>query len=118
MISKLTSLVFILTMFVLSSCGGDEPSEKPQDNANNKKALTEIRKEEKIKEAFINDASVLYVSVEDDGTKRNGYANYLCEMLHEQNSTIKTIRVMKVGSINDPAADGPYGILLGETECK
>jgi hypothetical protein len=114
------AIIFGLTLMILfnTSCGDSAAAEKPQDNANNQKALEEIRKETKVKEAMITDANVLYVSVEDDGTKRDGYAMYLCEVLASHNATTKMVKVMKVNSINDPNATNAYGVQLGESMCK
>jgi hypothetical protein len=84
----------------------------------NEKALSEIRKEKKVIEAIVTDANVLYVSVKDDGTKRNGYAEYLCQILKENNATIDRVKITKVGSTNDPKKDNAYGVLLGECYCK
>ena len=84
----------------------------------NEKALSEIRKEEKVAEAIITDANVLYVSVKDDGTRRDGYAEYLCQILKENGSAINWVKVTKVGSTNDPNKDNAYGVLLGEALCK
>jgi hypothetical protein len=117
--AKLPSILSLALMVLCSiSCGDSTPVEKPQDNANNKSALEEIRKEKNITEAFINDANVLYVSVADDGTKRDGYATYLCEILTEHKATVKMVKVVKVGSMNDPNADNAFGVLLGEHMCK
>ena len=111
-------LLFSSIALFVTFCGESAAAEKPQDNANNKKALEEIRKEKKVVEAFINDANVLYVSVADDGTGRDGFAMYLCNILSEQQATTKLIKVMKVNSINDPNATNAYGVQLGEASCK
>lgn len=116
--NKLILTLLVSSFLIICSCGESAPVEKPQDNANNKKALEEIRKEQKITEAFLSDANVLYVSVADDGTKRDGYAQYLCGILKENQATTKWVKVVKVGSINDPKADNAYGILLGESRCE
>lgn len=48
--------------------------------------LEKIRKDEiKFKEAIITEANVLYISVVDDGTKRDGLASYFCEILRDAN---------------------------------
>ena len=104
-------------MVILALNGCSETS-KPQDNSNNKLALDEIRKEAKVKEAMITDADVLYVTVEDDGTRRDGYASYLCEVLNSYKATTKWVKVVKVNSSNDPDADNAYGVLLGEMNCE
>lgn len=88
------------------------------EDPNNKLALEEIRKEAKVKEAIITDANVLYVTVEDDGTRRDGYAGYLCEVLNDHKATAKTVKVVKVNSSKDPDADNTYGVLLGEMNCE
>lgn len=85
--------------------------------AGNEKALAEIRKESKVFEAMITDADVLYVSVTDDGTRRDGYASYLCEILRENNTKATRVKVVKVNSTNDPNRDNAYGVLLGESWC-
>lgn len=124
---KIASLLsIVLVIFFSISCGSSTtesktettPAEKPQDNLSNKNALEEIRKEQKITEAFINDANVLYVSVADDGTKRDGYAQYLCGVLAEHKATTKVVKVMKAGSIGDANATNAYGVQLGEANCQ
>jgi hypothetical protein len=115
---KLAPLSFVFAILFFVSCGDSTPAEKPQDNPNNKSALEEIRKEKAITESFINDANVLYVSVADDGTRRDGYAMYLCNILGEHKATTKMVKVMKVGSVGDPNATNAYGIQLGEASCK
>jgi len=121
---KLAALaVFTVIISCCSSCGDSTPAdntpvEKPADNPGNKKALEEIKKEPKITEAFLNDANVLYVSVADDGTRRDGYAQYLCGILKENQASCRWVKVVKAGSVKDPKADNAYGILLGESNCK
>lgn len=91
---------------------------KQTEQQANEKALAEIRKEKKVIEAIVTNADVLYVSVKDDGANRNGYAEYLCQILKENNSTISRVKITKVGSTNDPNKDNAYGVLLGECYCK
>lgn len=114
---KINSKFYAYTIAILAfiSCG---ESIKPQDEPNNKLALEEISKEPKVKEAIITDANVLYVSVEDDGTNRDGYAGYLCEVLREKKATTNWVKVVKVNSTNDSNSDNAYGILLGESHCE
>lgn len=113
MIKKIFLTIIALATFVACS-----ESPKHQDNPNNKLALEEIRKEPKVKEALITDANVLYVTVEDDGTRRDGYAGYLCEVLNDHKATTKWVKVVKVNSSKDPDADNAYGVLLGEMNCE
>lgn len=106
---------FAIASLAFLSCG---ESVKPQDEPNNKLALEEIRKEPKVKEAIITDANVLYISVEDDGTKRDGFASYICEMLREKQATTNWVKVVKVNSTDNPNSDNAYGVLLGESHCE
>jgi hypothetical protein len=116
---KLIALAaFTLLISCCTSCGDSAPVEKPADNVGNKKALEEIKKEPKITEAMLTDANVLYVSVSDDGTRRDGYAQYLCGILKENQASCKWVKVVKVGSMKDPKADNAYGVLLGESQCQ
>jgi hypothetical protein len=91
---------------------------KESQNQNSKSLLELINAEPKVKEAIITDSNVLYVSVEDDGTKRDGFANYLCELIKEKGSNIMLVKVVKVNSTKDPNRDNAYGVLLGEAVCK
>lgn len=91
---------------------------KESENQNSQSLLKLINEEPKVKEAIITDSNVLYVSVEDDGTKRDGFANYLCELINEKGSNIMLVKVVKVNSTNDPNRDNAYGVLLGEAICK
>jgi hypothetical protein len=106
-------ILCLLIGFTCVSCS----SKNPMDDPNNKAALEEIKKEPKVLDATITDSDVLYVSVIDDGTRRDGYASYLCEVLTEHNATTKWVKVVKAGSTNDPNKDNAYGVLLGESRC-
>ncbi len=110
----LSALAVAFFIFIAIASGN---SEKPVENEGNKKALEAIRKEPKVLEAIITDANVLYVSVKSDGTKRNGYAIYLCQILRENNASCKWVKVVEAGTTNHPKADNAYGILLGESKC-
>ncbi|MHA7056102.1 hypothetical protein ACWGOQ_0002710 [Aquimarina sp. M1] len=114
-LKEITKIYFFTSLlFIAISCGTQE---KPLENPNNLKALAEIKTESKIKDAIITDANVLYVQVEDDGTSRNGYAEYLCQVLLDNKATTNWVRVMKFGSQNDLNKDNAYGVLLGESHC-
>jgi aspartokinase len=107
-----------LVYFMNSNSNTDKKTNTSTNNTNNDKALIEIRKEKKVKEAIITEANVLYVSVVDDGTRRDGYAEYLCQILKENGSNINWVKVTKVNSTNDPNRDNAYGVLLGESHCQ
>lgn len=113
-ISKFFKVIIGCNLVFIVGCGDVQ---NPADVLENKKALIEIKKEPKVREAIITEANVLYVSVEDDQTKRDGYAQYICEVLREHKSTIGWVKVVKVGSDNDENSDNAYGVLLGESMC-
>ncbi len=97
-----------------------EETTKPNLEDAKKAYLEKIRKDEpKVKEVIITEANILYISVVDDGTKRDGLASYFCETLRDANlnQEIKKIKIVKFGSTTDPKKDNAYGVLLGESEC-
>lgn len=109
---------FLIITFTSILIVGCRETIKPLEDPNNKIALIEIKKEPKIKDATITDDNVLYVSVEDDGTIRNGYAEYLCQVLREYNATTNWVKVVKVNSSKDFNSNNSHEVLLGEAHCK
>jgi hypothetical protein len=104
-----------LPIFMLFfGCGSNS-----EDSANNKKAIEYIKSSfsEKIIEAYLTDANVVYVSVADNGVEQSRFAETLCNMLKEQKCTAQAVKVVKVNSTKDPNADNAYGVLLGEAYC-
>jgi hypothetical protein len=93
-------------------------SSKVSKDSLNSKILQVVRKEPKVIEAIITDVDVLYVSVKDDGTRRDGYAQYLCSMVQDFCTHIHRVKVIKVGTTNDPKKDNAYGVELGDANCK
>ena len=89
-----------------------------QDSIKYAPVLAKIKAEPKVKEALITESKVMYVSVLDDGTDRNGYAQYLCQVLNNQDITDLRIKIVKQNSGKDPKATNAYGILLGESDCR
>lgn len=131
-------LVVVVGLVVVSKLGGEKEKGTTRNDApdsavvgreneggtgnevsanGNNAALELIKQEPKVKEAIITDVNVLYVSVVDDGTNRDGYASYLCEILREKKAAAKRVKVVKVNSTNDPNRDNAYGVLLGESYC-
>ncbi len=96
----------------------DEGFQESEQILENNKALETILAEPKVKDAVITDADVLYASVLDDGTRRDGYAEYLCQVLGDYKTTVKRVKVVKYNSTKDPDRDNAYGVLLGEATCE
>lgn len=88
-------LLIVCVLLTSSYLFGDEKS-----------ALKEIRSEKKISKAEIKD-NILYATVNDDGTNRKGYAEYLCQTLKEHSMSSTIVKV--VDNKNK---------VLGESNCK
>ncbi len=131
---KKKAFIIIATLLLLAllgkifGSGGDAQEQNNDDRQtetvdkssienNNAKALEAIKTEPKVAEALITNANVLYVSVKDDGTRRDGYAEYLCQVLREYGSNVNRVKVTEVGTTKSPDRDNAYGILLGEAYC-
>jgi hypothetical protein len=110
-------LLFFSLLLTVNSCGTEED---PLQNKNNLEALEDVKTAfgEKIQEAIITEANVLYVSVEDNGVDQTRFAETICNLLSKHNATTKMVKVVKVNSSNEPNADNAYGVLLGETFCE
>ena len=113
----------IIFMYWLFKTQQSEPSDKGVQESEQilekrDKALDAVIAEPKVKDAVITDADVLYASVLDDGTRRDGYAEYLCQLLGDYKTTVKRVKVVKYNSTNDPDRDNAYGVLLGEAMCE
>jgi hypothetical protein len=111
-------IVLAIFFFGISKLCNPSKQSNPTNNVANEKVLQIIKAEPKVLDAIITDANVLYVSVKDDGTSRDGYASYLCEVLREKNSKVDQVKVVKVNSQKDPDRDNAYGVLLGKCFCK
>jgi hypothetical protein len=75
--------------------------------------LSKVKAESLVKDAIINEAQVLYITVNDDGTNRNGLAEYFC-----QTYKVNGVKIIKANSSNSPDRDCAYGIIIGESNCK
>jgi len=69
--------------------------------------------EQKVLAAFINEADVMYAYVLDDGTRRDGYACYLCQTTRPRYPKLKKVKVLKAGSQEGLS----MGVVLGECAC-
>jgi hypothetical protein len=112
-----TWVKILAVLFVIGLIGRLATEEKHQKVENTDAALEALKKEPKILDLTLTDAKVLYVSVKDDGTRRDGYAEYVCGVLKEHGVTGKRVKIIKHGSQNDPNKDNAYGVLLGEKWC-
>lgn len=78
-----------------------------------------IQSEPQVLDAVITDARVLYVVVRDDGTRRDGYASYLCQTRFDYSgANWERVKVVQVNTFNHPKRNNAYGVLLGEAWCR
>lgn len=106
-------LMVIICTLLITSCNFKRASENQADI----EALKVIKEEPNVIEAFYTDSNVLYVSVEDNGSNRDGFASYLCSILKEHNAITNYVKIVRVGSMRDPNRDNAYGVKLGECHC-
>lgn len=110
------ALPLILIAFATGCSSGTTTA--TETSANNEKILAAVNGEPKVKDSYINDAGVLYVQVADDGTRRDGYAEYLCQLAKDNGGGVSIVRVMQVNTFNDPNKYNAFGVLLGESSCQ
>lgn len=108
--------ILIAVLAAFYSCSPVQKS--PEQIAANKSFQSAAAKEKQVKEAFITDADVLHVTVKNDGSRRDGYAEYLCQLGNDfPENTVFMVRVVQIGTTNAPNKDTAYGITLGESVC-
>jgi hypothetical protein len=101
-------LTFVLLMLTITAVCFAQP-------ATVKEKLKNLMKDEpKVKDYVLTDVNYFYASVTDDGTNRNGYAEYLYYTLKSEGIIINKVIIVKYGSQKDPKRDNAYGIKLGE----
>jgi len=118
---KLVAWLILGSIVVLYGYFGDfylkSPAESPtvlNAETEQRKVLKLVRAETQVKQALITEADVLYVSVEDDGSRRDEYANYLCGLIKDQTTSIKKVKVVAVKKARQSA----NGVPLGESSCQ
>ena len=67
-------------------------------------ALAELKTEKQVKD-LMHKGSILYVGVIDDGTRRDGYAQYVCQVLADHRvaagTTVHVMDIVKITRDND-----------------
>lgn len=79
------------------------------------KVIEEIRKEPKVVEAMFPQKISLWISVQDDGTDRSGFADYFCTLLHSAGMEDGDFIVIKIWDAAAMAKDEM--VELGRSEC-
>jgi hypothetical protein len=117
------AIVIIVGLIILSLPKGkkETPTQSyaPSRIENNTEKLKLLMsKEPSVKDFVLTEVGVLYISVSDDGTRRDGLAEYFCQTMKDESINIKRVKIVKFGSSKDPNRDNSYGVLLGECWCK
>lgn len=94
------------------------PEQDPAQENAKKIMLAGLKTEKVAKDVFLTDADFLYVSVKNDGTSRNGLAEYFCQQANDLGYMPFFVRIVAAGTSNNPNSDNAYGITLGECNCK
>lgn len=102
------TLLLFLALTCITVAGYSQSAEVKQ------KIKTLMLDEPKVKDYVYTDANVLYASVVDDGTSRNGYAQYLYYELKGKGIKPFKVVIVKLGSQKDPKRENAYGVKLGE----
>lgn len=79
-------------------------------------ALNEIRKEASVVEAMFPQSLSLWVSMRDDGTRRDGFANYLCLILAETGKPSGDLVIVHIWDAANMARENM--VEIGRTECR
>ena len=118
---KLAAWLILGSIIVLYGYFGDFYLKSPAESPRILKTETEQRKILKlvgavvsVKQALIPEADVLYVSVEDDGSRRDEYANYLCGLIKDHTNSIKSVKVVAFRKGRENVNSNP----LGESSCQ
>jgi len=97
--------------------GTDKPYEASIPESKQKAvAQKPIKEEVKIKDAAWSTPGTLLVGVLNDGTNRNGYANYVCEVLYDEGLKGKKVivKVIDIGVL----VNQNKRVTLGQASCK
>jgi len=103
--------LFILLSILCYSCSSEE-------RVLSEATMKAVKDSPVVKEAIYTDADVLYVSVIDDGTKRDGLADSFCQIIKNNGESAFKVKIVKYNSTNDPNRANAYGVLLGESTCQ
>lgn len=114
----LVVLLAILIIFVIAPGIYYNNKEKKEDAGIKEKLKTVMKNEPRVKDYTLTEAGVLYISVNDDGTRRDGFAEYLCQQMNDNQIKVDRVKIVKYGSQKAPNRDCAYGVLLGESWCK
>jgi hypothetical protein len=91
------------------------------NEASSRKALiSDIEQSSYVKEVFINEANVLYVSVSYRTEPHNwdSVSKFFCAKVKNSGSSISRVKIVAAGTTKSPERDNAFGILLAEATCQ
>lgn len=119
-LNKVAAIAMVgVCVTILGMCmvGGDTAKSTKELAAYRQDAINAIKLEPKVLDAVITEANVLYAVTQDDGTRRDGYAEYLCQVMNQYKAQVNKVVVVKPNTEKDPNRDNAYGVHLGEAVC-
>jgi len=72
-----------------------------------------------VKVCSIVDQGIMYASMINDGTRRDGFAEYLCQVLNEDypDAKVEKVIIVELWTHKAPNRNSKFGIHLGESNC-
>lgn len=124
-----------LAILLLSGCGGSAPTAVVPSNQSSATNLSDrveiagrvadakvaIAKEQQVVDFVLDprNAVTLQVAVKDDGSRRHGYAQYLCMLLSDYGFDMSVTAVRVVDAAKVAASNGDFrSISLGTVSCR
>lgn len=109
----------LIGLFALSPSSPSSSPATPAPTAEQIAAAVDVVKAEAlVLDAVYTDAEVLYASMKSDGTRRDGYAEYLCGLLSEHGITASRVKIVEAFTQKHPERDNAFGVLMGEAVCR
>ena len=114
---KLKNIISILTLIIIS-LGFVTPSQAKSYSSNHNKVmkLFQSNEEKTAKDAVWTASNIFKVGVINDGSNRNGYAQYICSTLYDYGFKGKKIWVQVIDIVK-LTKNGKW-VKLGEARCK
>lgn len=110
------SSILSISILLFSTTSYKVNAEEYSENHQKVKKLFQSDKEAKTKDAIWTTETIFKVGVIDDGSKRNGYASYVCHVLYDYGFKGKKVYVQVIDIVK-LSRDGEW-IKLGQSFCE
>ena len=115
MINKIASILFA-SVFMLAAISPQVSAETYSTNHEKVKKLFQSNEEKKVKDAVWTGKYIFKVGVFDDGSKRDGYASYVCQVLYDYGFKGKKVLVQVIDIVK-LTSDSKW-VKLGQAHCQ